>query len=155
PFNDLIDVGGNLVLDGTIHVTVPAGGIFDSGIYRVINYSGTLTDNGLELGIMPTGSSVTVQTSVAGQVNLINSAGVELSFWDGGLRPKCSHAVNGGAGVWRLGGTDNTWTDASGAMNAAYADSRLAIFSGVGDVVTVDKGNGAVSTPGMQFASDG
>lgn len=155
PFNDLIDVGGNLVLDGTIHVTVPAGGIFDSGIYRVINYSGTLTDNGLDLGIMPTGSNITVQTSVAGQVNLINSAGLELSFWDGGVGPKFNHAVNGGAGVWRLGGTDNNWTDANGAMNAAYADSRLAIFSGVGDVVTVNNGNGAVSTPGMQFASDG
>src|SRR5690606_27163413 len=33
--NDLIDVGGDLVLDGTINVTETAGGTFGGGVYRV------------------------------------------------------------------------------------------------------------------------
>ena len=49
--NDLVNVGGDLVLDGTINVTVPAGGAFDVGVYRVFNYGGALTDNGLTLGV--------------------------------------------------------------------------------------------------------
>ena len=46
--NDLVNVGGDLTLDGTINVTVPAGGSFGPGIYRVFNYGGALTDNGLD-----------------------------------------------------------------------------------------------------------
>src|SRR3546814_1011914 len=63
PLNDLIDVQGNLTLDGTVDVTVTTGGSFDAGLYRVINYDGALTDNGLALGTMPPGSDVFVQTS--------------------------------------------------------------------------------------------
>ena len=47
PLNDLTQVGGDLTLDGTIDVTVSAGGSFGPGLYRVISYGGTLTDNGL------------------------------------------------------------------------------------------------------------
>src|SRR3546814_6671920 len=61
PLNDLIDVQGNLTLDGTVDVTVTTGGSFDAGLYRVINYDGALTDNGLALGTMPPGSDVFVQ----------------------------------------------------------------------------------------------
>src|SRR5690606_28856466 len=60
PLNDLIDVGGDLALDGTINVAVSAGGSFDAGLYRVINYGGGFTDNGLDLGTMPTGRDVFV-----------------------------------------------------------------------------------------------
>src|SRR3546814_1742281 len=52
PLNDLIEVGGDLVLDGTINVDVSAGGDFGGGVYRVFNYDGTLTNNGLALGTM-------------------------------------------------------------------------------------------------------
>ncbi|MGY0556947.1 autotransporter-associated beta strand repeat-containing protein [Lysobacter sp. A421] len=153
--NDLVDVGGNLVLDGTINVSVPTGGSFGGGIYRVFNYGGALTDNGLDLGTLPTGASVTVQTSVGGQVNLVNSTGLELSFWDGDAGPKFNDSVDGGAGVWQLTGSGNNWTDPDGSINAAYADGSFAVFAGLGDVVTVDNGNGAVTASGMQFASDG
>ena len=76
PLNDLTVVGGNLTLDGTINVAVPPGGTYGPGLYRVIGYGGTLTDNGLALGTLPAGSVNLVQTSVAGQVNLINTAGL-------------------------------------------------------------------------------
>ena len=48
--------------------------------------SGTLTDNGLTIGALPSGiplTEVTVQTSVAGQVNLIISTGTAVGYWDG------------------------------------------------------------------------
>jgi fibronectin-binding autotransporter adhesin len=153
--NDLINVGGDLTLDGTINVTSSSGGYFGGGIYRVFNYAGTLTDNGLALGSMPAGSDVTVQTSVAGQVNLINSEGLALSFWDGGFGPKFDDVVSGGGGNWHLGGADNNWTGADGSINAAYADGTFAIFAGAPGTVTVDNGGGAVTTTGMQFATGG
>ncbi|NYF34042.1 autotransporter-associated beta strand repeat-containing protein [Sphingopyxis sp. JAI108] len=153
--NDLVNVGGNLTLDGTINVTSSSGGYFGGGIYRVFNYAGTLTDNGLALGSMPAGSDVTVQTSVAGQVNLINSEGLALSFWDGDAGPKFDDLVNGGSGSWHLSGADNNWTGADGAINAAYADGTFAIFAGAPGTVTVNNSDGAVTATGMQFATDG
>jgi len=155
PLNDLVEVGGNLTLDGIINVSVPTGGTFGGGIYRVFNYGGTLTDNGLDLGTMPDGSNVTVQTSVDGQVNLVNSTGLSLSFWDGDAGPKFNDVVNGGDGTWHLGGTDNNWASEDGSVNAAYSDGTFAIFAGVGGTVTVDNDDGAVTASGMQFASDG
>ncbi len=155
PLNDLVNVGGNLVLDGTINVNVSTGGNFGGGLYRVFNYGGTLTDNGLALGSMPPGSNVTVQTSVAGQVNLINSDGLSLSFWDGVGGPKFNNVVNGGSGSWHLGGADNNWTGADGSINAAYADGTFAIFAGAPGTVTVDNSGGAVTATGMQFATGG
>ncbi|MBB4633682.1 autotransporter-associated beta strand repeat-containing protein [Sphingosinicella soli] len=155
PLNDLIEVGGDLRLDGTINVSVSAGGTFGGGIYRVFNYDGALIDNGLTLGLMPGGSNVVVQTSVAGQVNLINSVGLSLSFWDGDAGPKFNDAIDGGNGTWHLDGLDNNWTNADGSVNAAYDDGTLAIFAGTGGTVTIDNGGGAVTASGMQFASNG
>ncbi|NKC22663.1 hypothetical protein HED50_12840 [Ochrobactrum oryzae] len=66
-FNDLINVGGDLLLDGTLNVSLSSGGVFGTGIYRVINYGGILTDNGLELGMMPVTDGIFLQTSVAGR----------------------------------------------------------------------------------------
>lgn len=155
PLNDLINVGGDLTLDGTINVNVSAGGNFGGGLYRVFNYGGALIDNGLALGSMPPGSNVTVQTSVAGQVNLINSEGLSLSFWDGAAGPKFNDAVDGGSGIWHLGGADNNWTGADGSINAAFADGTFAIFAGAPGTVTVDNSGGAVTATGMQFAAGG
>ncbi|WP_273054227.1 autotransporter-associated beta strand repeat-containing protein [Hyphomonas sp.] len=154
PLNDLVEVGGDLTLDGVIDVTVSPGGSFDVGLYRVISYGGALTDNTLDLGAMPPGSDVFVQTAVANQVNLVNTAGLDLNFWDGAVGPKLDNAVNGGDGVWQASGDDN-WADLTGALNAAYQDGAFAIFSAAAGTVTVDDALGAVNASGMQFASDG
>ncbi|MGK6353839.1 autotransporter-associated beta strand repeat-containing protein [Sphingomonas sp. DT-207] len=153
--NDLVSVGGDLVLDGTINVTVPAGGAFDVGVYRVFNYGGTLTNNGLTLGTLPGGSNVEVQTSIAGQVNLVNSAGLTINFWDGAAGPKNNGVINGGTGTWQASGGNDNWTDASGNVNTAYSDGAFAVFGGTGGTVTVDNGLGQVTTAGMQFAANG
>ncbi|MCW6528634.1 autotransporter-associated beta strand repeat-containing protein [Sphingomonas sp. MMSM20] len=153
--NDLVNVGGNLTLAGTIDVTVPDGGSFGPGIYRVFNYAGVLTDNGLALGAIPGGSSMSVQTAIAGQINLVNTAGLTLSFWDGNTGPKNDGAIQGGDGVWRVGGGSNNWTDAGGSLNADYAQGSFAIFSSAPGTVAVDNAGGNVRASGMQFASDG
>jgi fibronectin-binding autotransporter adhesin len=153
--NDLVNVGGDLVLDGTLDVSISAGGSFGGGVYRVFNYGGTLTDNGLALGTMPLGSEVSVQTAIAGQVNLVNTAGLDLSFWDGQVGPKNNGAIDGGNGIWRLAGGSNNWTESAGQVNADYAQNSFAIFAGASGVVSVDNSGGAVQSAGMQFAVDG
>ncbi|MGE4324279.1 MAG: autotransporter outer membrane beta-barrel domain-containing protein, partial [Sphingobium sp.] len=128
---------------------------FDPGIYRVFNYGGTLTDNGLALGTLPAGNAVTVQTSVAGQVNLVNSGNLTLNFWDGDAGPKFNATVDGGNGIWHVAATGDNWTDANGAVNAAYANGAFAVFAGQPGTVTIDNSQGDVSAAGLQFAVDG
>ena len=48
----LTNVGGNLALGGTLNVQTSAGGSFDPGVYRVINYAGTRSGT-LALGTVP------------------------------------------------------------------------------------------------------
>src|SRR3546814_5095473 len=110
--NDLIEVGGDLALDGaTINVSVPTSGSFGPGIYRVFTYGGDLLNDNLGLGALTGGSDVSVQTSVAGQVNLVNSAGHSFSFWDGDAGPTFNYTINGSKGTCPVAGPDNTWTN--------------------------------------------
>lgn len=153
PLNDLVVVDGDLVLDGILNVTETAGGSFDPGLYRIISYSGALTDNGLTLGAMPAGDYL-LQTSVAQQINLINTTSETLNFWDGAAGPVDDRIIQGGDGVWSLANT-KYWASDTGSVNAAYANSSFAIFTGAGGTVTVDNANGQVEASGMQFAVDG
>lgn len=155
PLNDLTVVGGNLTLDGTLNVATSAGGSFGPGLYRVISYAGTLTDNGLVLGTQPVGSTSFVQTAVANQVNLVNTAGLTLNYWDGPAVPRNNGVVNGGNGTWQTSAGNDNWTEATGAINAPYANGAFAIFSAVPGTVQVDNSLGAVVSGGMQFASSG
>ena len=156
PFNDLAQVNGNLTLDGTINVLATPGGSFDPGVYRVFDYTGTLTDNGLSLGTMPPGSAETVQTSVANQVNLVVPVGAQpLTFWDGDAGPKNNGVVNGGDGTWQNSPGNDNWTLSTGSVNAPWTDSAFAIFQGVPGTVIVDNSLGQVRAGGMQFAVDG
>lgn len=69
---DLVAVSGNLTLDGTVNVTAAAG--FAAGAHTLATYTGTLTDNTLEVGAVPPGYTATVSTSTAGQVRLVIAA---------------------------------------------------------------------------------
>ena len=108
-------------------MAVTPGGSFDPGVYRVFGYGGALTDNGLALGTMPS-PDVFVQTSVAGQVNLVNTAGLTLNWWDGAAGPKNDGVPNGGDGVWQGSAGNDNWTEATGLVNAPYGDGAFAIF---------------------------
>jgi autotransporter-associated beta strand protein len=152
--NDLINVNGDLTLDGTLNVSPSAGGTYGAGIYRLINYTGTFTDNGLALGLLPAGSNNYIQTSIANQVNLINTQDLILSYWDGPTDARNNGAIGGGSGTWRAS-SDENWTAADGSFNAPHRDSTMAVFTGAAGTVTVDTSLGTVRIAGMQFASDG
>ena len=81
--NDLLTGITNLTLDGTLNITETVANSFstaaDGTKWRLINYTGTLTDNGLLVGTTPTlpaGESLSIDTSTAGQVNLLLSTAV-------------------------------------------------------------------------------
>ncbi|WP_448097661.1 autotransporter-associated beta strand repeat-containing protein [Luteibacter yeojuensis] len=153
PLNDLVQTNGDLTLDGTLNVSVPSGGTFDPGIYRIIGYTGTLTDNGLNIGSVPS-PDYFLQTSIAQQVNLVNTNGLSVNFWDGnGARG--DGQVQGGDGLWQNATGNDNWTVLDGTVNAPYQDSTFAIFAGAAGRVTVDASLGAINTSGMQFATDG
>lgn len=151
--NDLVNVGGDLTLDGTLNVSPSAGGTFGAGVYRLFNYGGTLTDNGLALGTTPT-EKLFVQTSVANQINLINTTGVTFSFWDGAAGANNGN-VDGGDGIWQAGAGNTNWTGANGEFNGGYDDGTFAIFQGAGGTVTIDTSLGDVTASGLQFVTDG
>ncbi|TIR17842.1 MAG: autotransporter outer membrane beta-barrel domain-containing protein [Mesorhizobium sp.] len=150
--NDLIVVNGDLTLDGTLNITDVGG--FGPGVYRLMNYGGALTDNGLEFGTTPVSASdLFIQTSIAGEVNLISSAGVTLGFWDGGNTGLHDNgAIDGGDGVWDA--TNRNWTEADGAINGKWGQD-FAVFAGQAGTVTVDDSAGAVGFTGMQFMTNG
>ena len=154
--SDRIDVTGDLVLDGKLNVS--GGNDFGAGVYRLINYGGSLSDNGLEIGSVPgafQASDLTIQTQIAQQVNLINTGGTALAFWDGGSSANLNNGtVDGGSGTWSaLGGN---WTRQDGAFNAPMAPQPgYAIFQGTAGTVTVNGSQGAIAVTGMQFATSG
>lgn len=145
--NDVIDVTGNVTLDGRINITPQAD--FGIGAYRLINYGGTLTDNGLIVGTAPD-FRYQVQTATAGQVNLIvaDQADLSIQFWDG-TGGADDGTVAGGGGVWSA--ATSNWTSADGTANAPWA-GNFAIFQGTGGEVRVE---GVQSLTGMQFAGSG
>ena len=68
---DSIKVTGNLTLDGILNVTGSSG--FDQGTYCLITYTGTLTNNGLQLGILPSGYDYEL-SALGGKVELTATA---------------------------------------------------------------------------------
>jgi fibronectin-binding autotransporter adhesin len=148
----LFDIGGNLTLDGTLNIV--NAGSFGFGLYRLFDYGGTLTDNGLVIGSVPAGFSTLglgIQTAVAGQVNLVSQA-VNLTFWDGGGAALHGNgAIDGGSGVWDA--TSANWTDMGGTLNGPLTPNpSVTIFAGTAGTVTV---SGTASTIGAQFATNG
>jgi outer membrane autotransporter protein len=140
--NDLINVSGNLILDGSLNVVDRTG--FGDGVYRLFNYGGALTDNGLTIGTAPEGR-YSLQTALAGQVNLV--VGI-ASFWDGGGAPN-DNVVAGGSGTWNA--TNINWTNASGSANQPFS-GNTAVFQGAAGTVTVE---GAQNVTGLQFITSG
>ena len=75
--NDLINVTGDLTLDGILNVVPTSGDFLQATLgaaWRLFNYSGALTNNIVTLGSVPAlsgGLNWEVRTSTPGQVNLV------------------------------------------------------------------------------------
>jgi len=138
--NDLVNVGGDLTLDGTLN-TIAVAPAYGPGYYRLFNYGGTLTDNGLNIGSIAGGYTPTVLTNINGQVNLLlgDGAGQIVQYWDGADTTGASVVANGdgGSGVWNAAGTN--WTTQTGfGVNDAW-QGQVAVFGGAsGGNVTVE-----------------
>lgn len=92
--NDLVTGVSNLTLDGLLAVTATSGSFtgVTSGTWRLINYTGTLTNNGLTLSSMPSldaGYNWNLDLSTTGQVNL-------------SIVPEPAFVVMGGFGILGL-----------------------------------------------------
>jgi len=144
-------VNGDLTLDGTLNVTRATD--FGAGVYSIISYTGTLTDNGLELASLASGFGGLVQTAQAGEVNLVvEGADASIQFWNGSTTT-ATGSVAGGAGTWTAGATSN-WTSAGGLIPQA-ANGGFAVFQGTAGTVTIDDAEGSVTANGMQFVTSG
>jgi fibronectin-binding autotransporter adhesin len=75
--NDLVSVTGNLTLDGILNLTPTSGNFLSvttGTAWRLFNYTGSLTNNTLGFGSMPSlgsGLSWQINTATSGQVNLV------------------------------------------------------------------------------------
>jgi len=144
----LANVTSDLTLDGTLNVTDLGG--YGIGVYRIMNYGGSLTDNGLAIGTSPTlaGAQLDVQTAIGNQINLIvNAPNTSLQFWDGS-NTSADGLISGGAGTW---GNQTNWTNLTGTYNSTWGNN-FAVFSGAGGLVSVD---GTQTFSGLQFTGNG
>jgi outer membrane autotransporter protein len=99
-----------------------------------------------------------VQTSLPGEVNLVNTTGLTVNFWDGGLvANKNNGLLDGGSGTWNSGsGANDNWTNATGIVNAPWTNGAFALFEAVpGGTVTVDNSLGQVTASGLNVATNG
>ena len=154
PANDLIIVNGNLTLNGQLNITGTFGG---PGTYRLFDYTGALTNGGLTLGNLPgdlVPSSFLIQTTIAGQINLIVQAfGTGALFWDG-PNTTGNGAIEGGTSTWSNASANTNWTITDGSVNSQW-NASFAIFDVANGTVTIDGSSGAVSATGLQFAVNG
>jgi fibronectin-binding autotransporter adhesin len=85
-YYDVVQVSGtpgDLVLDGVLNVSNWAGGFgatSGTNVYALFDYTGTLSDNGVELGTAPSNLAYRVQTDVPGRVDLSVKEFAQPSF---------------------------------------------------------------------------
>jgi autotransporter-associated beta strand protein len=151
--NALFTVSGALTLDGRLGIT-DAGG-FGLGTYRLIDYGGALTDNGLVIQSAPAGFNPgdwSLDLGTANQVNLVVAQGAGAQYWDGPNMASGGVANGrGGSGVWNS--ANSNWTNQPGNINAAWAGG-IAIFNPAAGVSTVEV-VGEQEVDGMQFLTPG
>ncbi|MGB3290452.1 MAG: autotransporter domain-containing protein, partial [Burkholderiaceae bacterium] len=142
-----LTVKGNLTLGSGSKLNLPVSpSLSDIGYNRVINYSGTLTNNGFIMGdvapSIPVGYTYAIDTAPAHGIDLLvqpNGFDV-LQVWAGTSGDKSSGTWNASNPNWdNLGGTSLTsWMGAYG------------IFRGPGGTVTLA---GDLPAVGLQFAA--
>ncbi|WP_152521829.1 autotransporter outer membrane beta-barrel domain-containing protein [Alcanivorax sp. P2S70] len=151
--SDSVSVNGDLAINGTT-LTLNDAGSFGPGLYRLFDYTGTLSESNGGLQLANPDSSLTLQyLSGPGQINLLNTGDMTLNFWNAnGLASGTTQG--GGNGTWTA--SNSVWADATGTVTGPMIPSPgFAIFAGDAGTVTVSDADGAVQAQGIQFASDG
>ncbi|WP_041782266.1 autotransporter domain-containing protein [Ancylobacter novellus] len=142
PSGTLFDVNGDVTLDGTLDITGAPG--LGTGVYHLIEYDGTLTDNGLALGSVPLDFTTAINIATAQQVNLtVYADPTKTQFWQGGSTPV------GGSGTWNA--TNTNWLNADGSMSTLWGGVQ-GIFHGTPGIVTVE---GTQAFESLEFVVDG
>jgi fibronectin-binding autotransporter adhesin len=152
--SDSVAVHGNLSLNGAALNITDAGGM-GPGLYNLFTYDGTLTETngGIVLDSAPGGGYAIQNLTTSKQINLIDTAGLTLAFWNANGQAGPTQ-MGGGSGTWSV--TSLKWTDSVGSITGPMTPQPgFAIFGGAAGAVTVDNSDGAVSATGLQFASDG
>ena len=151
--SDSVTVNGDLAINGST-LTINDTGSFGPGLYRLFDYTGTLSESNGGLQLANPDPAYDLQY-LAGdkQINLINTTGTTLNFWNAnGLASGTTQG--GGNGTWTA--TNHVWTDATGSITGPMIPNPgFAIFAGDAGTVTVSDADGAVEAQGIQFASDG
>ncbi|UWF60421.1 autotransporter family protein [Brucella sp. 2716] len=145
----LFVVNGDLDLNGTLNVDTSGQPV--AGAYRIFDYSGTLSGTGLVRGNVSgvaNPSTWTIQTAIDHQVNLINSDGVPVQYWDG-TDTSDNLRVDGGDGIWNQ--TGSNWTNEEGSFNGNWVDDTLAIFMGAKGIVDIGD---PIRATGLLFQTD-
>ncbi|MDH2384437.1 autotransporter-associated beta strand repeat-containing protein [Bradyrhizobium sp. CER78] len=150
----VINVIGNLALNGANLDVLGNGAAPSIGYHRLISYTGSLSETncptncGLKVRSSPPSSpiaySYTVDTTTYHNVDLlVTPDGLNvLQLWGGG-----TNGVGMGSGTWNAGNAN--WLNPIGGIVPSNWGSGYGIFRGPGGTVTVD---GAQTSIGLQFA---
>ena len=147
--NDLVIVTNNLTLAGALNVT-DAGG-FGSGVYELFTYGGSLTNNVMTIGTVPSGvtkAALSIDTSILHQVDLVVNGTSLLEFWDG-PGTTANGTVDGGTGTWDSSTTN--WTVVDGSSNSAWKQG-FAVFENTAGTVTLAASQ---TMAGLEFMTTG
>jgi autotransporter-associated beta strand protein len=141
--SDRAAVTGNLTLDGTLNVSALTG--FTAGTYTLLTYTGSLTNQTLNVGSVPPGYSAAVNTSTSGQVRLVVTATNQA--------PQITTSPSAGANPVTTAstGVSVTATDDAGEGNLTYTWTS----TGPGPVVFSPNGNNAAKSCTATFAEPG
>nr|WP_240531364.1 autotransporter-associated beta strand repeat-containing protein [Variovorax boronicumulans] len=153
--NDLLNVGGNLALGGTLQAGVAA-----AGWYRLINYAGSLSGSFAQQQVSSSQSGFNIaayslDTGTAGQVNLaVRGVGQTIQFWNG-PNHTANGTVSGGPGTWSGLGTN--WANATpqggpDGNSAVGWGGSVGVFGGTGGNVAVQ---GTLLFDTLQFSANG
>ena len=150
--NDLVTVGGNLTLGGTLSLVDSANATASpvAGSYRLFDYGGAL-GGAFATITSPSAQTYNVFTDIPGQVNLlVSNGGQALQFWDGTDTTGAGPGGQGGTATWNAGNTN--WTGGPASVVNTGWQSGVGIFGGTAGTVTLA---GTPDMQGLQFTVDG
>ncbi|AOO81455.1 hypothetical protein BHK69_14215 [Bosea vaviloviae] len=141
--NDLVNVGGNLSMGGTLNLVSTT-----AGWYRLYQVAGTIS--GAYDTVNSGALNNTIYATIPNQLNvLLAGAGQIVQFWDG-TDATGNGAVNGGTGTWSTANTN--MTSQPGAQINDQWRGGVGIFAGLAGTVTLA---GTQNIQGLQFTVDG